>query len=233
IVDEAHAFRNSSTQRYHALALRSIGAKLLLVTATPICNSPDDLYSLVALIATDDGLRGFGVASIEDSFRKRDADAIRTIISELVIRRDRDVLTSDLQFGSIERRVIRHPLLDARGIDELQFPLIGEHHALLRRILWRRLESSEAALLESIRRQTRFYERALDAIARGRTLTRSDYRRAFAADDESGALQQVLFWDFFATGNVATGAAEIRDEIARLDALAAQARATPRDKRQT
>src|SRR5207247_4170604 len=89
IVDEAHAFRNGSTQRYHALALRSIGAKLLLVTATPICNSPDDLYSLVALIATDDGLRAIGVASIEDSFRNRDANAIRTMIPKPVIRRER------------------------------------------------------------------------------------------------------------------------------------------------
>src|SRR5947207_10770323 len=34
IVDEAHAFRNRATQRYDALARRSIGAKLLLVTAT-------------------------------------------------------------------------------------------------------------------------------------------------------------------------------------------------------
>src|SRR5205823_14551463 len=108
----------------------------------------------------------------------------------------------------------------------LQFPLVGDgmHHALLRRFLWRRLESSEAALLESLRRQTRFYERALDALARGRTLTRTDYRRAFAADDESGALQQVLFWDFFATGNGAAGAAEIRDEIARLDELRSEER---------
>src|SRR5205085_1889139 len=42
VVDEAHAFRNPRTQRYAALARRSIGARLLLVTATPICNSADD-----------------------------------------------------------------------------------------------------------------------------------------------------------------------------------------------
>jgi superfamily II DNA/RNA helicase len=83
-----------------------------------------------------------------------------------------------------------------------------------------------------LRRQTLFYERAHDAIARGKTLTRSDYSRAFAADDESGALQQVLFWDFFATGNATASAGEIRDEIARLDALAAATRGVPHDKRQ-
>ena len=232
IVDEAHGFRNSSTQRYHALALRSIGAKLLLVTATPICNSPGDLYSLVALIAADDGLRAIGVASIEDSFRNRDANAIRAILSELVIRRDRDVLTADLQFGTIERRVIRHPLLDAKGIEELQFPLISEHHALLRRILWRRLESSEAALLESIRRQTRFYERALDCLRTGRTLNKREYRRAFGHEEDRDAFQEVLFWDVFAPAEARIDADEIRDEMRRLDALAAAAAVAPKRKRE-
>ena len=232
IVDEAHGFRNSSTQRYHALALRSIGAKLLLVTATPICNSPDDLFALIALIAADDGLREIGVASIEDSFRNRDANAIRVILSELVIRRDRDVLTSELQFGSIARRVIRHPMLDARGIEELQFPLISEHHALLRRILWRRLESSEAALLESIRRQTRFYARALDCLRSGRTLNKREYRRAFGHEEDRDAFQEVLFWDVFAPADARIDADEVRDEVRRLDALGAAAAAAPKRKRE-
>ena len=234
VVDEAHGFRNPRTQRWAALARHSVGARLMLVTATPVCNSADDLLSLISLIAADDALRPLGVASIERAFAIRNARALDIIVSELLIRRDRDVLPASLQFGELHRSVIRHRVPDL-AIDALQFPLVGDgtHHALLRRFLWRRLESSEAALLESLRRQTRFYERALDAIARGRTLTRSDYRRAFAADDESGALQQVLFWDFFATGNVAASAGEIRDEIARLDALAAEARSVPRDKRQT
>src|SRR5205823_6448683 len=178
IVDEAHAFRNPATQRYDALARRSIGAKVLLVTATPICNSPDDLAALVALIAADDALRFAGVASIEDAFRARDARAMRRVIAELVIRRDRDVLPQSLRFGTIERQVIRHrvPPVD---IDSLKFPLIGAHHALLRRVLWRRLESSEAALIESLRRQTRFYERALECLQSGRELTKREYRRAF------------------------------------------------------
>lgn len=232
IVDEAHAFRNSSTQRYQALALRSIGARLLLVTATPICNSPDDLYSLIALIAADDAIRSIGVASIGDSFRNRDANAIRKAISALVIRRDRDVLSPDLQFGTIVRRVIRHPLLDANGIEDLRFPLISGHHALLRRILWRRLESSEAALLESIRRQTRFYERALDCLRTGRTLNKREYRRAFGHEEDHDAFQEVLFWDVFAPGEARIDADEIREEMRRLDGLAAAAAASPMRKRE-
>ena len=234
VVDEAHAFRNPRTQRWTTLARHSVGARLLLVTATPVCNSADDLFSLISLIAADDALRPLGVASVERAFALRNARALDIIVSELVIRRDRDVLPPSLQFGELDRRVIRHRVPDL-AIDTLQFPLVGDgtHHALLRRFLWRRLESSEAALLESLRRQTRFHERALDAFARGRTLTRSDYRRAFAADDESGVLQQVLFWDFFTTGNAAANASEIHDEIVRLDALAAAIRTAPHEKRQT
>src|SRR5262245_14861961 len=36
VVDEAHAFRNPRTQRYAALARRSAGARVMLVTATPV-----------------------------------------------------------------------------------------------------------------------------------------------------------------------------------------------------
>jgi len=232
IVDEAHCFRNRETQRYHALALRSIGAKLLLVTATPICNSPEDLFALVALIAADDALRMRSVASIEKAFHTRCADAIRTIIAELVVRRDREVLPDSLYFGNIERRVIRHPVLDANGIDTLCFPLITNHHALLRRLLWRRLESSEAALLESIRRQTRFYQRALDCLRSGRMLTKREYRRAFGDEEDRDAFQEVLFWDLFAPQQTRIDAEEIRAEVRRLDALRGSASQTPSRKRQ-
>jgi len=231
IVDEAHGFRNSATQRYDALARRSIGAKLLLVTATPICNSPADLFSLVTLIAADDALRSAGVASIEEAFRARDAGAIRTIIAELVIRRDRDVLPETLRFGSIERRVIRHPVPEIRELDELRFPLTAGHHQLLRRVLWRRLESSEAALLESVRRQTRFYERALECLRSGRTLTKREYRRAFGDEEDRDALQEVLFWDVFAPDAARVDAEEIREEIRRLDRIRDAAAAAPRTKR--
>jgi superfamily II DNA or RNA helicase len=231
IVDEAHAFRNRATQRFEALARRSIGARLLLVTATPICNSPDDLASLVALIAADDALRYAGVASIERAFRARDAAAIRSVIAELVIRRDRDALPAALRFGSIERQVIRHRVADVPEIDALQFPLIEAHHDLLRRVLWRRLESSEAALIESVRRQTRFYERALECLQSGRTLTKREYRRAFGDEEDRDALQEVLFWDVFAPVGAHVDAGEIRGEVRCLDRILDAARASPGEKR--
>lgn len=229
VVDEAHAFRNPRTQRYAALARRTTGARVLLVTATPVCNGVGDLEALLRLFARDDVLSGAGVPSIDAAFAARDGDLIARVVSELVIRRDRRVLPDELQFGALERRVVRHPVLNAAGIEALQFPLVGDS-ALLRRFLWRRLESSEAALVESLRRQMRFYERALAAIAAGRTLPKREYRRAFSHEEDRDAFQQVLFWELFAPPGAADPQA-IREEIVRIESLIACARAAPPIKR--
>ena len=216
VVDEAHAFRNPKTQRYAALARRTAGARVLLVTATPVCNGLADLQALVRLIARDDLLASDGIPSIDVAFDARDRELLASIVAALVIRRDRSVLPEELQFGELERRVVRHPVPDAR-IDELEFPLV-EDAAILRRFLWRRLESSEAAFLESLKRQQRFYERALAAIAAGRTLSKRDYRRAFAQDED---FQEVLFWDLFAPKGAADPQA-VREELRRIEALCAR-----------
>src|SRR5688572_25559686 len=229
VVDEAHAFRNPRTQRYAALARRTAGACVLLVTATPVCNSASDLEALLRLIARDDLLADLGVPSIDSAFEAMDREAIEIIVGALLIRRDRRVLPPALQFGDLERRVVRHRILDARTIDELRCPLVGDH-GILRRFLWRRLESSEAALVESVRRQLRFYDRALDCLAAGRALPKRDYRRAFAHEEDRDAFQEVLFWELFAPAGSADPVA-IREEVARLESLLAQLLDSPCGKR--
>jgi superfamily II DNA or RNA helicase len=231
IVDEAHAFRNPRTRRYDALARRSAGARLLLVTATPVCNSVADLEALLALIVDDDALQDRGVPSLDLAFQRRDRVAIERIVAELVIRRQRDALPPELQFGELERRVVRHRVFPATAIDTLAFPLTGGA-ALLRRFLWRRLESSEAALLESIRRQLRFYDRALDCLAAGRTLTKQDYRRAFGHEEDRDAFQQVLFWDLWAPPGQLVAANAVRAEVGRLCELRTMIEQSPCEKRQ-
>jgi SNF2 family DNA or RNA helicase len=229
VVDEAHAFRNPRTQRYAALARRSVAARLLLVTATPICNSVTDFEALVRLFARDDILRGCGIPSIEAAFDRRDRATIEAIVAELVIRRDRSVLPSELRFGELRRIVVRHPVPAAPEIDLLTFPLVGEN-ALLRRFLYRRLESSEAALIESVRRQLRFYVRVRSAMAAGRVLPKREYRRAFSHEEDQERFQEVLFWDLFApAGEVDPG--EIRRETELLESLLARLRALPSVKR--
>jgi superfamily II DNA or RNA helicase len=226
IVDEAHAFRNPQTLRYDALARRTVAARVLLVTATPLCNSARDLHALLRLALRDDALAECGVASIDLAFETGDRAAVEEIVAQLVIRRDRSVLPDALQFGALERRVIRHPVPDA-PIDALQFPLTGSAD-LLRRFLRRRLESSEAALIESVRRQLRFYERVLES---GRALSKREYRRAFAAEEESESFQQILFWDLWAPATELDADA-IRDEMGRLHELRTFAERAPRTKRE-
>ncbi|MDQ6736160.1 MAG: hypothetical protein M3Z30_00485 [Gemmatimonadota bacterium] len=51
IVDEAHHFRNISTRRYASLAHACALSPVLLLTATPLHNSRQDVASLVALFA--------------------------------------------------------------------------------------------------------------------------------------------------------------------------------------
>src|SRR6188474_639874 len=125
VVDEAHAFRNPRTQRYAALARRTAGARVLLVTATPVCNSIGDLEALIRLIVRDDLLADVGVPSIDVAFALRDLAAIDIVVNTLVIRRGRSVLPPELRFGQLQRSVIRHAVFDAPLIDELQFPLVG------------------------------------------------------------------------------------------------------------
>lgn len=228
VVDEAHAFRNPATQRYAALAKRTAGAAVLLVTATPVCNALRDLEALLRLIARDDLLADAGIPSIDAAFELRDRGAVETIVAALVIRRAHDVLPAELRFGTLDRHVIRHDVLQL-PIDELRFPLVGEHR-ILRQVLRRRLESSEAAFIESVRRQLRFYDRALAAIAAGRSLPKRDYRAAFAHEEDRDAFQDVLFWELFAPPGEADPHA-IREEVMRLESLLAAARASECTKR--
>jgi superfamily II DNA or RNA helicase len=224
IVDEAHAFRNPATQRYDALARRTLAARVLLVTAMPLCNSARDLHALLTLITRDDVLLDRGVPSIDLAFETQDREGIERVLTALLIRRDRSVLPDRLQFGSLERRVVRHTVPQA-PIDALQFPLTGSA-PLLRRFLFRRLESSEAALIESVKRQLRFYERVLES---GRPLSKRDYRRAFAQEEDSDAFQQVLFWDLWSPATD-FDAGSVRDEMQRLDAVQAFADANRSNK---
>src|SRR5213593_664246 len=64
VVDEAHRFRNPDTRRYRALAKLVVGARVLLVTATPVHNRLADLFHLFRLFLRDHELAALGVASL-------------------------------------------------------------------------------------------------------------------------------------------------------------------------
>lgn len=233
IVDEAHAFRNPATLRYAALARRTIGASVLLVTATPVCNRIDDLRSLLAIAVADQVFSSIGVPSIDAAFGAADIDLIRLILGEIAVRRDASVLPEALMFGALERHLIRYDVFTNDGavtalLQQLTFPLLAEPE-LLRRFLWRRLESSEAAFAETIGRQLRFYARSLESMRSGRALSRRDYRQLFR-DEDAEAMQQVLFWELFAGVGPVDEPGAIEAEMKLLDELLRAVARSPRTK---
>lgn len=116
IVDEAHKYKNEYIQAYSTLHDLCMGNKVLLLTATPFNNRPEDIYSMLKLfqIPSKSTLRtvsNLGVVfkelisrykELSDGQRKKTLTAkqikdeandiakiIRSIISPLVVRRSR------------------------------------------------------------------------------------------------------------------------------------------------
>jgi len=90
VVDEAHRFRNPDTHRYRALARLSVGARMLLVTATPVHNRIADLFHLFHLFLRDHDLTALGVASLRRAARGAlDADTLADVAARLIVARSR------------------------------------------------------------------------------------------------------------------------------------------------
>jgi superfamily II DNA or RNA helicase len=116
IVDEAHAYRNEYTKDYAILHEICQGNKVLLLTATPFNNKPEDIYTMIKLFQIPSKSTLKTVDDLGAAFRElirnyedmaeaqrkntmteaeikaesqRIAKQIRSIISPLVIRRSR------------------------------------------------------------------------------------------------------------------------------------------------
>src|SRR5207247_1021838 len=90
VVDEAHRFRNPDTNRYRALAKLVVGARVLLVTATPIHNCIADLFHLFRLFLRDHDLTALGVASLRLAARAAlDIGTLGAVAARLIVARSR------------------------------------------------------------------------------------------------------------------------------------------------
>lgn len=198
VVDEAHRFRNPRTVRYGALARLVSGApsgraaNVLLLTATPVNNSVEDLYSLVRLFLPDDGLRDVGVPSLLAAFRPgrtgavHDPVQVRAVVRAVQVRRSRFLV--EQRFGALAppgsgvgfpRRaapsLVRYqdPALEerVRGIEALRLDAYGPGAAPLIRLgLLKRLDSSPAAFGTSTTRLRASLRDVVKAAAAGRLL---------------------------------------------------------------
>ncbi|WP_263840214.1 SNF2-related protein [Salinibacter sp.] len=71
VLDEAHRFRNETTQRYEKLHQIAFGKKVICVSATPLNNDVSDIYSLLKLFQTPRRSTIPGVRDLKRFFDER------------------------------------------------------------------------------------------------------------------------------------------------------------------
>lgn len=143
IVDEAHHVRNPRTNRYFALESVVRGAKVLLLSATPIHNRRDDLVALLGLFL---GSRAHALTTGE--------------LSLCIVRREQAQLDRSIHVPRV-RPVVYHDTSDDPALVEQLMTLPppvpvrdgGLGGALIGRGLVHQWASSEAALSEAIKRR--------------------------------------------------------------------------------
>lgn len=225
VIDEAHRFRNRSTQRYGALARLAVGARLLLVTATPFCNSTRDLLSLIELFAADDAFAGCGVPSLTVLRNGEHPEQLDDLLRLLMIRRE--AAACEVKLPRAAARNVRYELCGAKEleplVDSLAFPLLPPTAArLMTSFLWRRLSSSVAAMRQSTERYRRFLARALESAAEGRLLSKRDYHRIFGRDEDAHLFQDVLFPSLWSLSAASVDIDALRAELDAVGRLIGQ-----------
>jgi hypothetical protein len=163
VVDEAHHVRNPATARYRRLAALTENARVLLLSATPIHNSPRDLHTLLALFL---------------GARAGRLDASTT--ARCIIRREH----TDAPAGRLPRVESAQPLSIAQDEGRLDAILAlpppvppsdgGDGGVLLVYSLIRQWASSQGALLEALRRRRARAISLLAALESGRHPTRDE-----------------------------------------------------------
>ena len=232
IVDEAHRFRNPLTNRYRALAKVVVGARVLLVTATPVHNRIADLFHLFRLFLRDHDLTALGVPSLCRAARgDADPHAVAAAAARLSVSRSRERVQAGYDTGPavlpFPERVAGEAIRVGTGPDVQLEQLVtgvarleagGEAAALFRLLLLSQLASSLPAFRASLARYDAFLELGAAAAAQGRALGRRDFKRLFPAGSDD--LQLALFPLVLPPGPIAATERD-RDVVRRLRAFGA------------
>jgi superfamily II DNA or RNA helicase len=201
IVDEAHRFREPQTHRYRALARFAVGARVLLVTATPVHNRPADLVHLLRLFLRDDALVGLGVPSLARVARDPSpSPAVLPALARLLVARSRRRVAEGWEALRFPSRQATSTIRVAPVTPALVSPVVdavrllrpgGGASALFRLMLLRRFASSVPALMQSLRRYEAFCAIALEAAQGGRRLGPREFQSLFPTTE--GADLQLAF----------------------------------------
>ena len=212
IVDESHHFRSPAIRRYRTLAPWLIGRRVLLLSATPVVNSSQDLYHQLHLAVRDDALADSGEASMRIAF---DRDAVPPALGRFVIQRlgttpgpSRRERVEPLDSGATA-------LLPA--LDNLALSSSADIAALVRTGLYWAAASSASALLAALRRYRSLLLHAQDASVTGPTPNRRELRRLIG---DAGA--QLVLWSLL---DLTREVGELRvDDLPAVEALITEAR---------
>lgn len=182
VVDEAHHFRNAETRRSRALWRLVQTSPVLLLTATPLQNTTDELLHLLRLLHR----------TMHISER-----ALPNWVCRSVIRRGREDAWALATRG---RLTVRHEV-EVTGWDVIARMVVaardGAVHAddpvgLLRTSLLHRLASSPEAAIAMVERLCNYLERLQEAVLAGGWLTRDDFEGAFGREPAHQLAQQVF-----------------------------------------
>jgi helicase-like protein/SNF2 domain-containing protein len=231
VVDEAHRFRNPDTNRYRALARLLVGARVLLVTATPVHNRIADLFHLFRLFLRDHDLTALGVPSLWRAARgDADPHAVTAAAARLCVSRSRErvragygrgpaVLSFPKRLAGETIRVGAAPDAELQRLvtDIAQLEAGGEAAALFRLLLLTQLASSLPAFRASLARYEAFLELGAAAASQGRALGRRDFRRLFPAGSDD---LQLAFFSLVLPPGPGAATERDRDVVRRLRALA-------------
>src|SRR5207253_10315694 len=102
VADDAHRFRNPDPSRYRALAKILVGARVLLVTATPVHNQIADLFHLFRLFLRDHDLTALGVPSLWRAARgDADPHAVTAAAARWSVSRSREHVQAGYGTGPV------------------------------------------------------------------------------------------------------------------------------------
>jgi SNF2 family DNA or RNA helicase len=162
VVDEAHHIKNRDTAGYQLVdALKS--RYLLLLTATPVENSLDELYNLVTLLrpgqlATPAAFRREFLAK-GDPFSPKNREKLRGLLAEVMIRNTRALAGRAIELPS---RFAQTVVIEPNAAERLLYETVtravreaasaGEGRRMTLRLLLEQAGSSAEAVRDALRR---------------------------------------------------------------------------------